>query len=153
MSDIDRIKPVLETKLEEMGFELFDLRFIHAGKRSVLRITIDSAKGVSIADCESVSNEISLLLDLENFSSGRPYNLEVSSPGIDRPLKTARDFRRVAGREVVLHLSRDIDGKKTIRGKLIACSDNKLKVEIEHNYTVEILLSDIYSGREEIRFK
>lgn len=152
MSNIEQVKPSVENKLKELGFELFDLRFFQAGSRSILRVTIDSPEGVKIADCELVSNELSLLLDAENFSPNRPYNLEVSSPGIDRPLKTERDYRRIIGKDVRLHLTEGVDGKKTITGEVVSCEDNKLKVKYE-NKIVDIPLSDIYSGKEEIRFK
>ncbi|NLP03119.1 MAG: ribosome maturation factor RimP [Fibrobacter sp.] len=152
MSSVEKIRPVIESKLKDLGFELFDFRFFHAGSRSILRVTVDSENGVTISDCENISNELSVLLDVENFSAGRPYNLEVSSPGIDRQLRTEKDFRRTIGRDVVLHLTEGIEGKKTIRGRVVKCEGNKLTIMIEHN-TVEIPLSDIYSGKEEIRFK
>lgn len=152
MSSVEQIRPVVESKIEELGFELFDMRFFGAGSRSILRITVDHPEGVSIRDCERVSREVSLLLDEENFMGDKPYSLEVSSPGIDRPLKTERDFRRVTGRFVVVHLAQGVEGKKTVRGKVLNCEDNKLAVEVEHN-TVIIPLCDIYSGKEEIRFK
>ncbi len=152
MPSIDQVKTLIESKVNELGFELFDARYFGAGSRSVLRITIDSDSGVSIGDCERVSNEISVALDEANFADGKPYSLEVSSPGIDRPLKTERDFRRIKGRFVVVHLTEGVAGKKTVRGKVVDCQGNKLMVEIE-NKTVEIPLSDIYSGKEEIRFK
>ncbi|MDG5815942.1 ribosome maturation factor RimP [Chitinispirillales bacterium ANBcel5] len=153
METVERITPLVTSKLEELGLELYELRFFHAGKRSILRVTIDSPEGVKIRDCEQVSRELSELLDANNFSANRPYNLEVSSPGIDRPLKTERDFNRIKGRDVVVHVSQPIEGKKSIRGKVIGCEGNKLVLENEHNTMVEIPLCDILSGREEIRFK
>ena len=117
MSAVEKIKPVIEQKLKELGLELFDLRFFHAGPRSILRVTIDSQKGVTIHDCERVSHELSDLLEKENFAAGRPYNLEVTSPGIGRPLKTERDFQRITGHTVVLHLTEGIEGKKDDKGR------------------------------------
>jgi ribosome maturation factor RimP len=152
MASIDQIKPAIETKLEQLGFELFDMRFFHAGPRSILRITIDSPEGVTIGDCEKASNELSILLDVENFSPDRPYNLEISSPGIDRPLKTERDYRRIIGRSVILHLSEAVEDKKTLQGEVVKCEDNKLTLKIE-NKEVLIDLPNIYSGKEQIRFK
>lgn len=152
MSSLEKITPVIEEKLKQLGFELFDIRFFHAGSRSILRITIDSSEGVTIQDCEHVSNEISVTLDTENFSADRRYNLEISSPGIDRPLKTERDFRRIIGRPVILHLSETVKGKKTMQGDVVKCEDNIVTLKIEDN-VVEIPLSIIYSGKEEIRFK
>jgi len=152
MSAVENIRPVIESKLKDLGFELFDLRFFQAGSRSILRVTVDSEDGVTIGNCEIISSELSALLDEQNFASDRPYNLEVSSPGIDRQLRTARDFRRVTGRPVVLHLTEGLEGKKTLKGEVVKCDDNNLTLMIENN-SVEIPLSDIYSGKEEIRFK
>lgn len=152
MSAVEKITPVIEAKLAELGFELFDLRFFRAGSHSILRIVIDSPEGVKIADCAHVSRELSLVLDAEDFSADSPYNLEVSSPGIDRPLKTEKDYRRIIGRDVSLHLTSGVDGKKTVTGEVIACEDNKLTIKLQKK-TVEIPLSDVYSGKEEIRFK
>jgi len=148
---IEKIRPAVEEKLKDMGFELFDMRFFQAGTRSILRITIDRQGGVTIADCEHVSNEISIVIDVENWTT-HPYTLEVSSPGIDRQLKTERDFNRIKGRFVVVHMREGVDGKKTLAGEVAVCEDGKLSLKVE-NTIFEIPLSDIYSGKEEIRFK
>ncbi|HEX3019232.1 MAG TPA: ribosome maturation factor RimP [Chitinispirillaceae bacterium] len=152
MASIEQIKPLIESKLKELGYELFDLRFFHAGSRSILRVTIDSDKAITISDCETVSNSISELLDQEDFSSNCKYNLEISSPGIDRPLKTERDFKRVIGHPVIVYLKEGIEGKKKIQGEILSCEGNKLRLKNEHNI-LEVSLSDIFSGKEEIRFK
>jgi ribosome maturation factor RimP len=153
MAGIEQVTPVIESKLKELGLELFDVRFFNAGSRSILRITIDAPGGVKIGDCERVSNELSLLLDVENFSPNRPYTLEISSPGIDRPLKTPRDYRRITGRPVILHLTNGINGKKTIQGEVVGCTDEILTLKLDESQQVGIELKDIYSGKEEIRFK
>jgi len=152
MSSIEQIKPLIETKLEELGYELFDLRFFHAGNRSILRVTIDSDRAITVDDCEIVSNSISELLDQEDFSSNRQYNLEVSSPGIDRPLKSERDFKRIIGHPVTVHLKEGIEGKKKVQGEILSCEGNKLSLKSKQN-VIEVSLSDILSGKEEIRFK
>ncbi len=152
MSAVEQYAQVIESKIKELGFELYDLRFFNAGNRSILRVVIDSPDGVKIADCAFVSNELSTLLDTVNFSSERPYNLEVSSPGIDRPLKTEKDYKRIIGRDVTLHLTEGIGGKKSVVGEVLSCENNILKIKLE-NKNVDIPLSDIYSGKEEIRFK
>ena len=153
MAGIEQVTPVIESKLKELGLELFDVRFFNAGSRSILRITIDAPGGVKIGDCERVSNELSLLLDVENFSPNRPYTLEISSPGIDRPLKTPRDYRRITGRPVILHLTNGINGKKTIQGEVVGCTDEILTLKLDESQQVGIELKDIYRGKEEIRFK
>lgn len=152
MSSIEQVRSLIEAKLEELGYELFDLRFFHAGSRSILRVTIDSDRTITVSDCEIVSNSVSELLDQEDFSSNRPYNLEISSPGIDRPLKSERDFKRIIGHPVTVHLKEGIEGKKKIQGEVLSCEGNKLWLKTEQNI-IEVSLSDIFSGKEEIRFK
>ena len=101
-SIIESIKPVIEKKLTSMGLELYELKCIKAGSRLILRIFIDKDSSVTVDDCEKASHEISILLDVENFSQ-TPYTLEVSSPGIDRPLTTEKEFRRLVGNDIRVH--------------------------------------------------
>jgi ribosome maturation factor RimP len=152
MSFFEQARPLIESKTEELGVEFFDARFFGAGGRSILRITIDRPGGVSIADCERVSGAVGAMLDEGNFFDGKPYTLEVSSPGIDRPLKTERDFKRIAGRDVTLHLSAVVNGKKSLRGKVLDCAGGILNIDTGKD-SVNVPLADILSGREEIRFK
>jgi len=158
MASFEQIRPLIEAKTAELGVELFEARFFGAGARSVLRVTIDRAGGVSIEDCERVSKALGELLDEHDFFDGKPYNLEVSSPGIDRPLKTERDFVRIIGRNVTLHLSIEVNGKKCVRGTVLRCADGVLAVSADpgknkESYSVNIRLADILSGKEEVRFK
>ena len=98
------------------------------------------------------SSAIILEFDQEDFSSNRQYNLEISSPGIDRPLKSERDFKRIIGHPVTVHLKEGIEGKKKVQGEILSCEGNKLCLKTEQN-VIEVSLSDILSGKEEIRFK
>jgi ribosome maturation factor RimP len=148
----ETIKEVIESKLVEMGFELFELRFFKAGSRSVARVTIDAVAGVTIGDCERVSNELSILLDVEQFLSGKPYSLEVSSPGIDRPLKTERDFKRTVGRMVIMQMAPSYQGKKTLRGKVLHSENGMVECEIDGSAT-QLPVAMIASGKEELQFK
>ena len=118
----------------------------------MLRITIDRAAGVTVGDCEMFSNELSVALDVEQFLEGRPYTLEVSSPGIDRPLKTERDFKRAIGRFVILQMAPAFEGKKTMRGKVIGCGNGSIECEIGEA-TVSLPVAMIASGKEELQFK
>jgi ribosome maturation factor RimP len=152
MASFEQVRPLVESKVLELGLELFDARFFGAGGRSVLRLTIDRVGGVSIADCERVSGEIGGLLDEQEFFGGKPYTLEVSSPGIDRPLKTERDYARIVGRDVTVHLSVAINGKKGLRGEVLGCEDGVLSIDTGKAH-VNIPLTNILSGKEEIRFK
>jgi ribosome maturation factor RimP len=152
MSSLEQVEPLIAAKCSDLGFELFEARFFKAGSRSILRIFIDAPKGVSIADCESVSNALSVLLDVENFQNGRSYTLEVSSPGIDRPLRTERDFRRMCCKTVIINLRKPLDGKVAVKGTVERCENNNLYLNDNGNY-LELSLDLILSGQEEIKFK
>ena len=148
----EAIREQIAAKCAELGFELFDARYFQAGSHAVMRVTIDSPGGVSIGDCERASQELSIMLDVEDFSAGRPYTLEVSSPGIDRPLRTERDFKRSIGRFVMLNMTPQYEGKKTLRAKVIGCEAGMLRAELDGS-AVELPLSVISSGKEELQFK
>jgi len=149
---LEEIKPLIEEKLKFMRMELYDIKYIRAGKHSVLRIFIDKAGGVTIDDCERVSNEISMLLDVENFSD-TPYTLEVSSPGADRPLITQKDFNNVIGHYVKVELKSENKPFPIYIGKCVSCTNNILLLDIDDDKEVKIPLEKINSARLDIRFK
>jgi ribosome maturation factor RimP len=134
--------------------DLYDVKFIPAGKNSVLRVFIDKEGGVTIADCEKASNEISMLLDVEDFSPGS-YSLEVSSPGADRVLHTQKHFRSVIGQYVNIVVKPETQDRKTatLLGKCIASRDNEVVIETEDGQEKHVPLSDIDKGTIDIRFK
>lgn len=152
MASVEQVEPLIAAKCAELGLELFEARLFRAGSRSILRLFIDGPKGITVSDCEQVSNTVSLMLDVENFLNGKPYTLEVSSPGVDRPLKTARDFHRVRTREVTVNCREPVNGKLALSGIVQKCENNILYIEINGVIT-EISLDQILSGKEEIRFK
>ncbi len=96
-----------EVSLRE-GCELYDLEMIGAGKGRVLRVYIDKDTGVGIEDCSNVSKGMNLLLDVEDVIPGGMYNLEVSSPGLDRHLKTKTHFEKVVGKKVFVQLTQSL---------------------------------------------
>ncbi|HEY2567567.1 MAG TPA: ribosome maturation factor RimP [Candidatus Aquirickettsiella sp.] len=112
---------VIETKIlptvEALGYELWACIYLTQGQQSVLRITIDSEKGITLADCERVSRQVSALLDVENPLSGR-YNLEVSSPGLDRPLIKEKHYQRYVGHNVRVFTHTPIDNQRKFKGFL-----------------------------------
>lgn len=152
MNELEKIRPAIEEKCSELGFELYEARLIRAGSRMVLKVIIDIERGVTISDCELVSNNLSLLLDLENFLGGKPYTLEVSSPGIDWPLKNEKDFRRVKGRNVSVTLKESIEGKIIHKGIVLGCEKSILYLENNEGETIKIPLEIIIKGKQEIKF-
>jgi ribosome maturation factor RimP len=149
---LEEITPLIEEKLKFMRMELYDIKHISAGRHSVLRVFIDKDGGVSIDDCENASHQLSMLLDVENFSD-TPYTLEVSSPGIDRTLARQRDFVKVIGQFVRLELKGE--GKKgpLVVGKCVSCVDNVLTIELDEGGEKTFPLDAIVKGTLDIRFK
>jgi ribosome maturation factor RimP len=154
MASLDDVEPLIEEKLKFLRMDLYDIKFIPAGKRSILRIFIDKEGGVAIADCERASNEISMLLDVEDFSPG-PYSLEVSSPGADRILLTQKHFRSVIGQYVNITLKSEAPGAKAVvlTGKCIASRDDEVVIEMEDGVEKHIPMPGIEKGTIDIRFK
>ena len=151
MRAVEEVTPAIEDKLHKLGLELYELKYFRAGKRSVLRVFIDKPGGVTIDDCEIAGNELSIVLDVEGFS-GKSYTLEVSSPGLDRPLTEQRDFRRACGHDVTLRLLEPLDGKRRIGGRLLECGSESLRLQ-RGDKTIDVPLSNVRTGRVEISFK
>ena len=122
----DLIKPAIE----KMGYELTDIEVKTQGREQLISIFIDNLTGINIEDCEIVSRQISLLLDVENPISGK-YTLEVSSPGLDRKLTKFNHFKRFIGNELRIKLLRSMDGRRNFRGKLLAANKESIKVQVD----------------------
>ena len=123
------IADIVEPMLDAAGFELVDL-VIAAGRRPIIRVFIHRDGGITIDDCANVSRMLEFELDAAD-AFGRRYNLEVSSPGLERPLKQEGDFKRNIGEEVRLFMSGE-DGRSFERcGIIKACDDAGLTLEIE----------------------
>ena len=114
---IKRVAAVALPVLEELGLELVEVQYRREQSGWVLRLIIDKPDGVSLDDCTAVSREISQLLDIEDFID-QAYNLEVSSPGLDRPLKSIADFQRFIGRRAKIKTNEPIAGEHVFVGKI-----------------------------------
>jgi ribosome maturation factor RimP len=120
---------LLEPTVNALGYELVDLDFT-PGRGGVVRIFIDKDPAVTLSDCETVSEQVGALLDVEDpIPSG--YVLEVSSPGLDRRLRTARHFADVVGQEVRVELKRALEGRRKFRGLLTGTGDKEVVVEVD----------------------
>lgn len=116
--------------VEKFNYDLVDVEFVKEGPDYFLRIFIDKPNGITIDDCQEVSKMISEKLD-DLDPIDRSYYLEVSSPGIDRPLKNDRDLKRNVGKEVEIKLYAPLDGKKIYVGNLKDFNDEQIKIETE----------------------
>ena len=116
--------------VEENGFELVDVEYVKEGGNWYLRAYIDKPGGITVDDCEVISRSLSDKLDEEDFIEGA-YILEVSSPGLGRPLKKEKDFVRNMGQEVELRTYRAIEKQKEFRGILDAYDKSSITLEVE----------------------
>jgi ribosome maturation factor RimP len=123
-----RLEGLVVESVRALGYELVGVACFPRGRGALVRVYIDSPQGISLEDCERVSRQISGVLDVADPIAG-PYTLEVSSPGVDRPLFTAEQFERYAGERVRLRLESLLDGRRNISGVLRGCQDGKVLVD------------------------
>ena len=114
----DRLTSLARSVVEPMGYELVGVEYFQRSARSsLLRVYIDHERGITLDDCTAVSHQLSGVLDVEDPLPGN-YDLEVSSPGLDRPLRRAADYERFAGQEISLMLKQPFQGRKGWKGLL-----------------------------------
>ncbi len=123
--------------IEQMKFELVDVEYVKEGGTWYLRAYIDKPGGITVDDCEAVSRLFSDLLDEEDFIEDS-YVMEVSSPGLDRPLKKDRDLERSIGREVDVKLFRPLAGQKEMTGTLLAFTKDTLTIGFGEEDRIDI---------------
>ena len=123
--------------IEENDFELVDVEYVKEAGNNYLRIYIDKEGGITVNDCELVSRQLGDLLDEEDFISSA-YILEVSSPGLGRPLKKEKDFARSIQKEVEIKLYKQINKQKEYTGILVDYDKDKIVLELDEDETIEI---------------
>ena len=127
---IDEIKTALQTIADELNVEIVDVEF-KQGREPALTVFIDTENGVDLNTCESFHRAIDATLDELDPTFGAPYTLNVSSPGLDRPFKTARDFERNMGKRVEVKLFAPLQGKKYFEAELIGYDGNCVTLKDE----------------------
>jgi len=145
-----KVRRVAERILESEGMELVDIEYRRERGGRVLRLIIDQEGGVTLDDCASISHELDRNLDVEDISPG-PYTLEVSSPGLNRPLKKESDFHRFINRVVRVKTASRVKDRRTFRGRLLACCDGFVEIEVERS-VVKIPLDCIVKANLEYEF-
>lgn len=123
--------------LDELNFEFSDVEFVKEGPHRFLRLYIDKPGGISIDDCQKVSERVSEKLD-EIDPIEENFFLEVSSPGIDRPLKTNNDLDKALGEDVEVNLYKALNGVKRLEGRLIKYNENEFIIENEKFGEIEV---------------
>lgn len=144
----ERVRKLIEGVVNSEGTELVDIEW-RSGKQSFLRIFIDKPGGVTLADCQRVSEQVGALLDIEDVIP-HSYILEVSSPGLDRPLISESDFRRNIGRSVKIHTKQPVEGRREFTGTINWARDGLLSLTIGARRTLEIPISDIEKANLEV---
>ncbi|RJE77763.1 ribosome maturation factor RimP [Pseudoalteromonas citrea] len=132
---------MLEPAVEALGFELLGLEFVQAGRHSTLRVYIENEGGVSVDNCADASRQVSAILDVEDPITNE-YDLEVSSPGVDRPLFKLAHYEKAQGEEVRVRTKLPQDGRRNFKGDLIAVSADMITLKIDGNEHF-IMLSNI----------
>ena len=140
------LRQILEPAVAAVGCELVGVEYHPAGKQSLLRIYIDRPDGVTVKDCEAVSHQVSGVLDVEDPIPGQ-YTLEVSSPGLDRPLFRLADFERFAGRQARLKLEQDVEGRRNFRGTLQGVRDGQVVLETDDGLELLVSVDEIEQAR------
>ena len=147
MTPEERVTKIADGLLASLGMELVDIEYKREGRTMVMRIYIDKPGGVNLDDCADVNRELSAILDVDDVVPDR-YLLEVSSPGLNRPLTKEADYLRYPGRLVKIKtrlLTPDDKGnmRKTFFGELIGCSDGVVRMKLKEGQTASLPLTGI----------
>ncbi len=132
---------MLEPAVEALGFELLGLEFVQAGRHSTLRVYIEHENGITVDNCADVSRQVSAILDVEDPITNE-YDLEVSSPGVDRPLFKPAHYEQAQGEELRVRTKLPQDGRRNFKGDLVAVSGDMITLQIDGQDHM-IMLSNI----------
>ena len=127
---VRRVWEELEPELVEMGFELVEVEFVRHGRSNRLRLFIDREGGITIDDCTLASRQVSAFLDKDDYIESQ-YTLEVSSPGIARPLRKPKDFERFTGERIKVKTVTPVEGRSRFAGELMGYSDGMVTVRTD----------------------
>jgi ribosome maturation factor RimP len=149
VSDCSR-RQCLETRITELaeriaasiGMELVLVEVKGEGNNSVVRIYIDQTGGISLDDCERFSKRLSVSLDVEDWIPFS-YTLEVSSPGVDRPLVREADFLRYCGQKARVRTRQQFEGQRNFKGRIVGVAEGRLELEVAPGKQIGIALVDI----------
>lgn len=126
---VEAVTRLIEPVLKDMGIELVDVEYLSEQGRWILRIYVDKQGGITVDDCARVSREIEDLIEVDDIFD-QPYVLEVSSPGLNRPLKKERDFVRVQGEKIKVRMQRPLNGRRNFTGYLHGVKDGVAHIDL-----------------------
>jgi ribosome maturation factor RimP len=141
----EQLRELLAPVVAGVGYQLWELEFLPRSGGGLLRLYIDSANGITLDDCERVSHVVSEALDAADPIPGH-YTLEVSSPGLDRVLRTREHFERFAGERVRLEMMQPIEGRKRFAGRLLGVGESEITLELESG-RISLPIEDIHRAR------
>lgn len=142
MARENQLTEMIAPVVESMGYVFWGLEHISQGKHSVLRIFIDHSDGINVDHCAEVSRQVSSVLDVEDPIS-QEYTLEVSSPGMDRPIFTLEQYQSLAGNVIDLRLRMAFDGRRKFKGLLVGVEQEDVVIQVDNNeYLLPIELID-----------
>jgi len=133
---------MLSPTVESLGFEMLGIEFIRAGSNSTLRIYIDHENGILVDDCALISRQVSAVLDVEDPISDN-YSLEVSSPGIERPLFTIEHYHRFVGHSIQIKLKMPVNNRFNLQGTLVSAIDNQIIIDVGNEEQLTLFLDNI----------
>ena len=159
MGPVERVREVAGRVAASYGLDIFDVELRRENGQQVLRVVLDrpgpnatAEESVSLDDCARVSEEISTILDVEDVALADRYTLEVSSPGLDRPLRHADDYRRFAGRRAKIVMSQPIARQTAFAGRLMGLDGDEVMFESEGGKHVRLPLKQISRARLDVEF-
>jgi len=151
MESLDRIREIAERVATSEGLELVEVEYRGRSPRAILRIYIDKPAGVTVQDCQLVSQQVGTILDVEDFIEGA-YTLEVSSPGLDRKLAKRSDYERFAGQQVKLALRTPHEGSRRYQGKLLGIEGDTVQVDAGNGHVMRFDYHEIEKANLVVEF-
>ncbi|MEI9478191.1 MAG: ribosome maturation factor [Deltaproteobacteria bacterium] len=147
---VDRVRALAEPILSDERMELVEIQYLREAHGWVLRFYIDKEGGVTLEDCSRINREVGRTLDVEDFIPTR-YHLEVSSPGLNRPLKNEKDFLKYRNRLIKVKTFDPINKRRQFKGKLLDLVESQIQMEIDEGI-IHIPLSNVAKANLEIEF-
>jgi len=148
---VHEVSSVAEPLLDSCGMEMVDTEFLSERGRWILRVFIDREGGVTLNDCAGVSRELGDLIEAKNIID-YPYVLEVSSPGLNRPLKKERDFIRSIGKMIKVTMSQPINNRRNFTGRLVDVGEGIIHLSLDDTNVVELPLKGLEKARLKYEF-
>lgn len=139
-----KVTEIAERAVVREGMELWSVECLGAGKSRIVRIFIDKPGGVTHGDCELISEQVSAMLDVDDAVPGKSYNLEVSSPGVERKLRHEGDFRRFAGEKARVSLREAVNGQRRFEGRIAGLDeDGSIVLETGTSTSIRFRMEDL----------